>query len=382
MRGPARKGDNSGVPPFGVLIDGRPLAGTTGLRGVGRYVRELLRGLAALPDGPRVAALVDAGRPPEALPDGTATVPAWHPPGPALAWGRVLGPRWIRASGAAVWHATFLAPPRVPRGFPWVATIHDLIPLRHPDRFGWKQRQVFARSLRLGAAAPRVIAVSRFTADLVRRHFGTPAARLEVVPPPIDTGAYAAVGHPGLPGLDRPYLLHLGGFDPLKGVADRLLPAFAALAAGRRDLVLVLTGAGPGRAAAERLVADAGLAGQVRFVGHLDDPGHRAAIAGAAAVVVPSVEEGFGMPVAEALAAGVPVAIGPAEASREAAGALGHAAADGTPGAFARAIEEALAAGGPRSAEGAARRAYARRFDRAEVARAVAAIYGALAGGA
>ena len=361
------------------LLDGRPLAGATGRRGVGRYVRGLVEGLAALgePDL-EISLLVDAAATAVAsspsAPDGVAVRAVRAMRGPRSLWGVVLGPRWLR--GADVWHATFLAPPRTPRALPWVATIHDLIPLRHPSSFTPAQRLVFRWSLARSARATRVVCVSRFTADLVARTFGVDAARLRVAPPPIDVASFAAPARRGLEGIDAPYLLHLGGFDPLKGVDDLLLPAFAELAARRPALRLALTGPdGAAKERARRAAAALGLAGRAAFVGALDDEAHRAAVAGAAAVVVSSREEGFGMPVAEALAAGVPVAVGPAAASREAAGTCGALAADGSPAALAAAIDDALRAGGADSPDGDARRLAARRFDQRAVARTILAIY-------
>jgi len=308
--------------------------------------------------------------------DGVRRARALAPPGPSLLWGRLLGPSWIRRSGCDLWHATFLAPPRVPRGLPWVATIHDLIPLRHPGPFTWRQRVVFSRSLALAARAPRVVAVSRATADLVRATFGTPHARLEVVPNPVDVERFGSVSRRGLEGVDAPYLLHLGGFDPLKGVSDLLLPAFAAVARNHRDLVLVLGGpAGTHRDRAVRITADLGLTARVRFLGRLDEARHAAAVAGAAAVVVSSWEEGFGRPAVEALAAGVPVAVGPAEATREVARGAAFLASDSTPTGLARAVEAALESGGPDSADGEERRWHAARFDFRTVALEMLEVY-------
>jgi glycosyltransferase involved in cell wall biosynthesis len=362
-----------------VLLDGRPLQGPTGDRGVGHYVRDLVRGLLALADAPLVRLLVDprdeAPRSAPAGPEGS-WVRATAPPGPALLWGRLLGPRWIASAAPDLWHATFLAPPRVPRRLPWLATIHDLIPLRHPAPFTRKQRFVFARSLALAARAPRVVADSACTADLVRSTFGTAAARLEVIPPPVDIGRFARAARRGAGEVDRPYLLHLGGFDRLKGVADLLLPAFAAVARERRDLVLALTGpTGPGRDAVARVARDLDLERRVSYLGVLPDDDHAAVVAGAATVVLSSREEGFGLPAVEALAAGVPVALGPAAAPREAVGPVAALAPDDTPAGLAWAIREALAAGGPDSAEGAARRAHAARFDLPVVARQMLELY-------
>lgn len=346
---------------------------------MGHYVRDLARGLLALDQGLAVTLLVDPRLEPPAAGqrvDGALWARAFAPPGPALLWGRVLGPSWIRRSRCDLWHATFLAPPRVPRATPWVATIHDLIPLRHPRQFSWRQRAVFSRSLALAARAPRVVADSRATADLVRSTFGTPAARLEVVPPPVDVDRFGSVPKPGIAGLDAPYLLHLGGFDPLKGVSDLLLPAFAAVARSHRDVVVALTGpAGHHREHARRVAADLGLSARVRFLGRLDEAGHAAAVAGAAAVVVSSWEEGFGLPAVEALAAGVPVAVGPAEATREVTRGVATLATDASPTGLARAIEAALDSGGPDSPDGEERRWHAARFDFRTVALEMLEVY-------
>lgn len=362
-----------------VLIDGRPLQGATGHRGVGYYVRDLARGLLALDQRLAVTLLVDPRLAPPAggqRVDGALWARAWAPPGPALLWGRLLGPHWIRRSRCDLWHATFLAPPRVPRATPWVATIHDLIPLRHPRQFSWRQRAVFSRSLALAARAPRVVVVSRSTADLVHAALGTPHSRLVVVPNPVDVDRFAAVTQPGIHGVDAPYLLHLGGFDPLKGVCDLLLPAFAAVARTHRDVVLVLAGPdGPHRSTALRVVADLGLSARVRLLGRLDEAPHAAAVAGAAAVVVSSWEEGFGRPAVEALAAGVPVAVGPAEATRELTRGAAALSPDASPTGLARAIEAALESGGPDSADGEERRWHAARFDFRTVALEMLEVY-------
>ncbi len=365
----------------GVLVDGRPLQGPTGRRGVGRYVRDLLGGLA---DSGRLAplgALIDPRRPPpESLPDGVTALCPPRPPGPALGWGRVVGPRWIRAFDPELWHATFLAPPRVPRALPWVATVHDLIPLRHPRRFRRRHRLVFGLSLRWSCRAPLVIAVSRWTADQLVARLGVEASRIRVVPPPVDfTAIAAAAGRGGVDGVDGPYLLHTGGFDPLKGVEDLLLPAFARLR--HREIALVLTGGSTAeQVRIERQLPDRGLTGRVHLTGHLSPADLGRAMAGAAAVVVSSREEGFGIPAVEALAAGTALVVGPAAATREIAGDVGHLADGDDPEALARAMEAALEEGDADSPAAAARRRRAGLYARDVVAEQMIAVYREAAG--
>lgn len=364
-----------------VMLDGRPLQGPTGWRGVGRYVRNLVLGMLAADRSLRLtllfAPLAGPTSPLDRIAsDRAAFAPAAAPPGPQLLWGRLLGPRWIGRHRPDLWHATFLAPPRPPRRLPWVATIHDLIPLDHPARFSAKQRAVFARSLAISAAAPHVVAVSAVTARAIQARFGTPSARISVIPPAVDVDAYAQAPARGLPGVVLPYLLHLGGFDPLKGVDDLLLPAFAQIAARRSDLRLALTGPdGPARERVRAVARRLGIEDRILLVGLLDDAAQIAAVAGSAAVVVSSHEEGFGLPAVEALAAGVPLALGPAAASREVAGEQACVASAPTAAALAEAIEGALASGGADSAAAQARRRHAAPFHPRVVGAQMLALY-------
>ena len=96
--------------------------------------------------------------------------------------------------------------------------------------------------------------------------------------------------------------------------------------------------------------------------------------------MVSSWEEGFGLPAVEALAAGVPVAVGPAAATREVTRGAASLAPDASPTGLARAIEAALSSGGPDSPEGEERRWHAARFDFRTVALEMLEVYRSVVG--
>lgn len=136
-----------------------------------------------------------------------------------------------------------------------------------------------------------------------------------VVPLGIDPAEYAALPpagsfrrhHPEIG--DRRILLFLSRLNFKKGL-DLLVPAFAACVAQLPDLHLVIAGPDDGvRSAVEEDVARHGLGGQVTFTGMLGPPERLAAFADCFAFVLPSYSENFGLAVAEAMAAGVPVLI-------------------------------------------------------------------------
>ncbi|MBK6899135.1 MAG: glycosyltransferase [bacterium] len=193
------------------------------------------------------------------------------------------------------------------------------------------------------------------------------AARTAVIPFGIDPGPWRAAAHPG-----RGPLLFVGRLVYYKGV-EVLLEAVARLPGAELDIV----GDGPLRAALAARAARPDLAGRVRLRGELDDAGLQAAIADAAALVLPSLlrAETFGLVQLEAMAAGLPVVAtrlptGVAEVTVH--GETGWLVAPGDPAALAAALAELL--GDP---EEAARRGLAgrRRFeDRFHRDRMVAAL--------
>jgi glycosyltransferase involved in cell wall biosynthesis len=303
--------------PAPVLLDATPLAGGHGARGIGAAVRGMLDGLATVPPADRPRLLVRAGQAPPPGFDAVAVRwPRWplhRVPDP---WPAARGERVARrAAGAGAFHAT--QPSLVPRGRT-VVTCFDLIPaafapeyLAGAGRAG--QRAAFARFLARLRAATLVLVPSRETAGDVVRLAGVDPGRVREVPlgvPP------AAVPEGDVP--DGPYVLYSGAVEPHKNAAV----ALEAIAAAEPGVRLVMAGPWSARRAARLRghAARVGADGRVDWLGYVP-PGRLAALrAGAAAVLVPSRKEGFGFPVLEAMAAGVPVLASATPALREVGG--------------------------------------------------------------
>jgi N-acetyl-alpha-D-glucosaminyl L-malate synthase BshA len=190
-----------------------------------------------------------------------------------------------------------------------------------------------------------VTAPSRWLAEATRRHLSLPETlAIDVVPNFVDVARFSPHGGPR---PDVPTLVHVSNFRPLKRVED-VVRVFARVRAGRRAR-LRLVGDGPGRDGALALAAELGVAADVEWLGEREDLS--ALLAGAAAFLLPSASESFGLAALEALACGVPVV-----ASR--VGGLPEVVADGEVG-FLHAVGdvEAMAASAGRLADDAALRA-------------------------
>jgi len=192
---------------------------------------------------------------------------------------------------------------------PAVVTIHDLQPIVRPQDFG-RIKGAYLRT-RLGPAAreARVIATP---SDYVRRllidRFGIDGARVVVVPAPILSRSIASDEvRPPDAGIEPPFFVYPAITHPHKNHVT-LLRAFARVAAVRPEVHLVLTG---GRGAREEAVLEEigrlGLDGRVHRAGRIPRPELDALLARAVALTFPSHHEGYGLPVAEAMALGCPV---------------------------------------------------------------------------
>ncbi|EHR59643.1 glycosyltransferase family 4 protein, partial [Saccharomonospora cyanea] len=281
--------------------------------GTGRYTAQLLRALAATaPRGWTVSSVVARHAEVEvARVDGVAGPRVLPLPPRVLvaAWEAGVPGMSLWPGGDAVHAPTPLAPPKAPRGRSLSVTVHDTVPWSHPETLtprgvSWHRRMVARAARRADTLVVPTEAVAR---DLARRV----AVR---VPTRVAAHGVTDLGPPTpVPGLPDRYVLAVGTVEPRKGV-DVLVEAVAELSrsGGPVDVVdvpLVLVGQpGWGGLDPVRIAAGHGLAGsRVRMLGRVADGELATVLRNASVLAVPSLAEGFGLPVLEAMAAGVPV---------------------------------------------------------------------------
>jgi glycosyltransferase involved in cell wall biosynthesis len=217
-----------------------------------------------------------------------------------------------------------------------VVTIHDLGYLYYPEAHTPFQNAYLRWSTRFNArAAARVLADSQATSDDLVRHYHIPADKIVVVYPGRDESLAPVTDPAALSavraryGLTGPYLIHVGTLQPRKNLI-RLLRAFASLLADIElpppflgGLQLVITGKKGwlyNDLLAEIQKLDLAAEGRVVLTGYVPDADLPALLSGALAFVFPSLYEGFGFPVIEAMSCGTPVVCSNASSLPEVAG--------------------------------------------------------------
>ncbi len=321
--------------------------------GIGRYVRETLRATAAARPRWELLAVSVCGR--EESPRLAAHLGALPPNvrrahrllRPARVWRRALNelplPTLEALAGSvdAFVDSEWLHP-RQRRGAR-IAIVYDLVPLRHPQWVDEATRRLHVRTLdTLGRRADRIVCISEATADDVEAYLGVPSERLAIARPGVDPAFAGAVPAPPAALDGRPYVLALGTLEPRKNLGV-LLEAFARIAVRHPDVVLAVAGArGPAAAEVEAAAARLGIGPRVRLTGYVEDAALPGLVAGARALAFPSLFEGFGMPIVEAMAAGVPVVASTAPSLDEACGGAALRADPAAPAAFADALDVLL----------------------------------------
>ena len=211
-------------------------------------------------------------------------------------------------------HATHYNASLLHRG-PLLVTIPDVTPLL-ADKYcaTWKSRLYAKPMLRaIARRADHVFTVSEYSQHQLSRHLDLPAGKITVAHngvgaefcPMALSQARAVVA--GEFGIESPFLLYVGNFRPHKNVAG-LLGAFRVFRQTHRDHRLLLVGAdGMQLGQLKQQARDLGISDAALFVQNATQPSLIAAYSAAGALVLPSFEEGFGLPVIEAMACGTPV---------------------------------------------------------------------------
>ena len=226
----------------------------------------------------------------------------------------LAGARAINALQADIYHSFFHFLPIGVRAQRLIVTLHDLIWVDHralADARSW--RRLAKGSLggwgirRALQAADHIVAISESTRQAAIASQAIPGAKITTIHHGVDP-IFLRNSRDSLPASfgGRDFIFSLGNSLPYKNI-PRLIRAFGAIAAQYPELVLLIAGRGESYPALERLKGQLGLAGRVCFTGQLSDAEVRGCYARALFFAFPSLIEGFGLPVLEAMASGCPV---------------------------------------------------------------------------
>ncbi len=269
-------------------------------------------------------------------------------------WYPLVLPRLARRERLDLLHCPTFRGPLAPPACPLVVTVHDLAVLRHPETFNLWTRLVSRLCVsRVARAARLVIAVSEHTKRELVELLGMPGEKIRVVPNGV-SGTFSPDG----PAESGDYVLAVGTLEPRKNLER--------LAAATRRLGVELRVAG---AAGWGHVE---LGDGVRRLGRVSDDELARLYRGARCLAYPSIYEGFGIPIVEAMASGTPVVTSRGGATEEVAGGAAVLVDPLDPPSIAAGIEEAEARRAELVRAGLER---ALDFDWAETARRTADVY-------
>lgn len=295
-----------------------------------------------------------------------------------LAWNRLGWPPLDRLVGASLdlVHSPhpLLIPARKARR---IVTVPDLFFLKHPEMTAAEIRRDYVDLVRDHVArADGVICISEYTAAETRRLLDVPPEKIAVTPLGVDP-VFREIPSPSKVEatlkrlrLPRDGILYLGSDEKRKNLVALVMTYFN-LAVRRPDVPpLILAGPGSNWAQGGNRIGP-----QIRATGYLPQEDVRALMAASSMLVLPSLEEGFGLPVVEAMAAGLPVVCSRGSALEEVAGDAATLVDPADPAALSHAIEHLL--DDPAEAERHRQKGRARsqRFDWQDTAERTIAFY-------
>jgi len=303
-------------PSFHVGLNAHLLSRQSGYRsaGIHNYIQQLIQ---HLPDADaHLRMTVLAGHHRHTASDAVKWRASRWPterPWARIAWEQLAQPWALYRAGVQLLHAmAFVSPLMSP--VPTVITIHDLSFLRFPDRFRPPQRLYLSTMTRLSCRrARRVICVSQATADETVQLLGIPRARIDVVPHGVQHARFCPLPTEqverfrSVKGLPQRFILFVGTLEPRKNLTT-LVEAFHQSKLFRQGVKLVIAG-GKGwyyQQVFQRVEA-LNLTDDVIFPGFVPDADLPLWYNTATLFVYPSIYEGFGMPLLEAMACGTPV---------------------------------------------------------------------------
>jgi glycosyltransferase involved in cell wall biosynthesis len=328
-----------------IVVDYRPaLRARTG---VGEYIHQVVKGLAEADPRDditlfssswkdRPAAGLAAELPGVRIVDQRVPVRTLN-----LAWHRLGWPPVEAMTGGAFDVAHSPHPLLLPsRTAAQVITVHDLHFMTHPERTSHEIRRDYpALAAAHAFRADRIIVSSKFAAGELQRVFELPSEMIAVCPAGAPAWASRVQG-----GDPKGYFLFLGTLDARKNVAG-LLDGYGRLLARRPDAPrLIVAGlAGPDAGPWLQQMQAAPFAGHVDYLGYVSEARRAELLRGASYLLMPSLEEGFGMPALEAMAAGVPVIASHRGSIPEVVGDAGVLIDPADPSSLSAAIESAMA---------------------------------------
>lgn len=308
-----------------VGIDARLL--THQVTGIGRYTAELTQELIKQPGdfflyspGPIVVGQWSAG-------NVTRREMNFRRRATRMLWSQSFLPWLAQKDNLDVfWGPAHRLPWLLPSSVARVVTIHDLV-WKHATETMRPMSRIVERRLMPAAVrqADLIVAVSSSTARAVEEEWPETGNRIRIIhsgvtdlPAPVDTSILRHFG------IDRPYFLFVGTLEPRKNLA-RLLKAYALLNPSLRNRfrMVIAGGKGWGGIDMAALIKQNRLEGQVVLTGYVDDAQLATLYSQARFLAMPSIYEGFGLPLVEAMRFGVPVLTSDTSSMPEVAGDAG-----------------------------------------------------------